>query len=278
MAIDSNLLKIFTVVSKSNSLTEGAKKLKMTQANVTLRIKQLEKILGFKVFHRLPKGVILTTEGKALLPLAVEIEKKFEKIDLYTQNISQQNSLIFASTYSNASKRLIPILKQLRLDYPQLKLSLVTDNKIPVIQLLYDYKIDIGFVNHIPNSPDVIVLKQYKNSLLYLEPKNSQDNNTMLAYDDDCAFYTGTKKYYEQIGIHDYDVIKIADYEIMLSCIELGMGKSIIPEHIVRKLGYMDKLKITQINDETLSIPTCLICRKDNIPKVSEYLKNINID
>ncbi len=58
--MDSNLLKIFSTVAKSNSITLGAKKLKVTQANVTLRVKQLEKQLGFQLFHRVTKGVILT--------------------------------------------------------------------------------------------------------------------------------------------------------------------------------------------------------------------------
>ena len=72
--------------------------------------------------------------------------------------------------------------------------------------------------------------------------------------------------------------VEIADFEVILACVELGMGKSIIPKTIVEKLGYMDKLKITKINDDILEVPTCLVCRKDNIPKISEYLRNIDID
>ncbi len=277
--MDSNLLKIFTTVAKSNSITLGAKKLKVTQANVTLRIKQLEKQLGYKLFHRVPKGVILTKEGEQLFPLANEVEKKFEEIRMKVNNINTQESLIVASTYTNASKRLIPFLKKISTDFPNLKLELIRKTKIPIVKLLIEYKIDIGFVNHAPKYDEIMVLKKFNNKLLFVESKKRNENNyTILAYEEGCAYHEGMKKYYEHIGIKDYETVEIADFEVILACVELGMGKAIVPRTIVEKLGYIDKLESTLIDDSILEIPTCLICRKDNIPKISEYLRNIDID
>jgi len=277
--MDSNLLNIFSTVAKSNSFTLGAKKLNVTQANVTLRIKQLEKTLGFKLFHRVPKGVILTKEGEKLLPLANDVKKQFEKIKIQMKNINTQESLIIASTYTNSSKRLIPFLKKLNTDFPSLHLELIRKTKVPIVNLLLEYKIDIGFINHIPVSDDIMVLNKFHNELLFLESKNSKtDNNTILAYEEGCAYHNGMKIYYQHIGVTDYDTIEIEDFEVILACVEIGMGKSILPKNIVEKLGYMDKLKITKIDDSIHQIPTCLVCRKDNIPQISEYLRNIDID
>ena len=277
--MDSNLLKIFTTVAKSNSITQGAKNLKVTQANVTLRIKQLEKMLGFELFHRIPKGVILTKEGEKLLPLAQDIENKFEKIQIQMKNMHTQDSLIVASTYANISKRLIPFLKKIKKDFPNLELHLVKKTKIPIIKLLLEYKIDIGFITHIPINDKIMVLKKFNNELLFLEQKNSViQNNTILSYEKGCAFHNGMKQYYKYLGINDYETMEIEDFEVILACIELGMGKAIIPKTIVKRLGYMNKLKTTKIDSKILEIPTCLVCRKDNIPKISEYLKNIDID
>jgi len=277
--VDSNLLKIFTHVAKSNSITLGAKKLHVTQANVTLRIKQLEKYLGYKLFHRVPKGVILTKEGEKLLPLANEVEKKIEEIQMKVKNIHTQESLIVASTYANASKRLIPFLKKINRDFPDLKLELIRKTKTPIIKLLLEYKVDIGFINHIPDIDNIMVLNKFYNELLFLEQKNSKiQNNTILAYEADCAYHNGMKTYYKHIGVKNFEVIEIADFEVILACVEIGMGKAIMPKSIVKKLGYMDKLKITRIDDSILEIPTCLVCRKDNIPKISDYLRNIDID
>ena len=62
--MDSNLLKVFLAVSNNKSISLAAKELKCAQSNVTSRIKQLEKNLGFSLFHRVPKGVILTKEER----------------------------------------------------------------------------------------------------------------------------------------------------------------------------------------------------------------------
>ncbi len=62
--MDSNLLKVFVSVSNTKSISLGAKELGFTQSNVTLRIKQLEKSIGYELFHRTNRGVVLTHEGE----------------------------------------------------------------------------------------------------------------------------------------------------------------------------------------------------------------------
>ncbi len=62
--------------------------------------------------------------------------------------------------------------------------------------------------------------------------------------------------------------------EIILGCVKAGMGKSLLPMSIVKKHKYENDLKITALPKELANMPTCLVCRKDNIPKIEEYLEN----
>ena len=275
--MDSNLLKIFTSVVEKKSITLGAKKLKVTQSNVTLRIKQLEKTLGFLVFHRTSKGIVLTTQGEELLPFAKDIVQKMEEIEVRMKNIKVQNSLRLSSTYSNASIRLISFLKQINTDFPSMQVDIITNNTLPIIQLLLDYKIDIAFINHEPKNKDLLVLNTFDNELLLLESKQKSTNKTILAYGPSCAFYKAMKDYYTHLDITEYKTIEIEDFEIILSCIELGMGRSLIPKSIVKKFGYLSKLKLTPLSKNIVDVPTCLVCRKDNLPKISEYLKKLQL-
>ncbi len=48
--MDSNLLKVFISVANTKSISAGAKELGFTQSNVTLRIKQLEKVWVMNFF------------------------------------------------------------------------------------------------------------------------------------------------------------------------------------------------------------------------------------
>jgi len=269
--MDSNLLKIFVAVAEKKSITLGAKLLKVTQTNVSLRIKQLEKNLGFELFHRVPKGVILTKEGEKLLPFAIEIVNKIKQAQLQVKNIKKQDSLVIASTFSNAAIRLLPFLKRLNTDYPEIELELITDNTIPIKQMLFEYKVDIAFVNHKPNEEEFIVLKKYDNELLFAESKNKNKNNVLIAHEASCAFFNSAKQYCEHLDNNEYDTLELADFEVMLACVELGMGKTVLPKSIIEKYGYLDKLKTTTLDKKLISVSTYLICRKDNQPKTINY-------
>ncbi|MDA7847998.1 LysR family transcriptional regulator [Sulfurospirillum sp.] len=277
--MDSNILKIFATTAKCRSITLGAKTLGVTQANVTLRIKQLEKELGFELFHRVPKGIILTKEGEGLLPLAIDIEKKLTEIQTKMKNVHQQNSLSIASAYTNARIRLVPFIQKINNDFPNIRLEIIRETNISNIDALLNYKTDIAFIDYIPQNDQIVILKKFKNELLFLEQKNADTtDHTILSCGDNCQFYHGLKNYYKHLGITNYKVKKIADFEIILSCIEIGMGKFILPKAVVEKLGYIDKLKTTKIPCDVLEIPTLLVCRKGNEPKISKYLENIDID
>lgn len=276
--MDSNLLKVFVAVAQKNSISLGAKKLKVTQTNVSLRIKQLEKNLGFELFHRVPKGVLLTKEGEKVLPLAIEIVDKVKEAQNQIRNIKKQDSLIIASTYSNTKMRLIPLLQKLNEDHPNIQIELVTNNTIAIKQMLVEYKVDIAFINNEPSHENIVLLKRYENELLFVESKRKCSNNTILGHQDICAFFNAAIKYYEHLGIEEYKVLELANFEVILACVELGMGSTILPKSIVKKYGYLSKVKSTQISKEIVDIPTCLVCRKDNLPKISDYLKKISLD
>ncbi len=276
--MNSNILKFFTCVADYNSITIASEHLGVTQANVTMRIKQLEKELGFELFHRVPKGVILTQEGEKLLPLAKNLEKKLVEIKSKMKNIHSQESLIIACAYSNARIRLVSFMEKIHKDYPDIKLKIIRDNNYSIIDELLNFKIDVGFIDYKPNNDEVIILKEFKNELLFLEEKNAkEENNTILSCGDHCQFYDGIKEYYKHLGIVDYETVQIPDFEIILSSITCGMGKSVLPKIVVEKLGYMDKLKTTRITNKVLKITTYLICRKGNMPKISDYLKELDI-
>lgn len=68
--------------------------------------------------------------------------------------------------------------------------------------------------------------------------------------------------------------MEFSSYETILACIEAGIGKTILPIRIIKKLKYEDKLNIIELEKEYQDMPTTMICRKDNIPKISSYLEN----
>ena len=72
----------------------------------------------------------------------------------------------------------------------------------------------------------------------------------------------------------DFKTIFIENYEVMLGCVKAGMGIAYVSKNIIDKYNYTNELKLTKIPNEPL---THLICRKDFIPMIGDYLKKIKL-
>jgi DNA-binding transcriptional LysR family regulator len=74
-------LRIFLAVTREGSLSAAARNLKVTQPTVGRRLKAFEEGLGTGLFDRLPDGMVLTTAGEELLPLAESMELSALAVD-----------------------------------------------------------------------------------------------------------------------------------------------------------------------------------------------------
>lgn len=275
--MDSNLLKVFVEVAKEKSISKAAVELGFAQSNVTSRIQQLEKSLGYKLFHRVPKGVMLTKEGERLYSHAIEIVKKVEIATLDMKNMTNQEQLIVASTESNAVTRIVPFLLQLHKDYPKMQLELITNTTKDIIKMLLDYQVDIAFISGVPKDEELIVLNKVEETIVLVEPKNEESSNVFLCFKKGCAYNDFGENYLLQNTQKEHKNLEFGSYETILGCVKAGMGKSLLPLSIVEKLNYTNDLKITYLSEEIAYLPTCLVCRKDYMPKISEYLKEIKL-
>ena len=273
--MDSNLLKVFVAVANNKSISLGAKELGFTQSNVTLRIKQLEKTIGYTLFHRIPKGVTLTHEGEKLYPYAIDIVKKVEDAVLHMKNMNHKEVLKVGSTQSNATVRLLPFITTINKKFKDIKIELNINTTPNVLEDLLSYKTDIAFVSGDPKHNDIKLLKSYEEDMFIVEPKIKKAPNTILAYRLCCAYFTFHSNYEKEH--HDNNEFKITvleNYEVILGCVKESMGISFLPASIIDKYDYKDDLKLTKIDCD---LYTHLICRKDYIPLISEYLKELEI-
>jgi DNA-binding transcriptional LysR family regulator len=71
-------LRVFYCVAKHGSLTRTAKLLNVSQPGLSRSIEALEQDLGTKLFFRQPRGLILTTDGKALF---AHVSRAMDELD-----------------------------------------------------------------------------------------------------------------------------------------------------------------------------------------------------
>lgn len=71
--LDSTLLRSFLVIADTGNLTEAAHRLSRTQSAISVQLRRLEGDLGAALFHRTPRGMVLTEAGERLRPKARRI-------------------------------------------------------------------------------------------------------------------------------------------------------------------------------------------------------------
>ncbi len=67
-----NALRAFEASARHLSFTRAGLELRVTQAAVSQQVRSLEDILGVRLFRRLPRGLALTDEGQALVPVLAD--------------------------------------------------------------------------------------------------------------------------------------------------------------------------------------------------------------
>jgi len=71
-------LRYFTAVAEELNFSRAAERLYVSQPALSKQVRALERQLGFTLFERRPRAVVLTTQGAALLPRALRLVADWE--------------------------------------------------------------------------------------------------------------------------------------------------------------------------------------------------------
>ncbi|HHY1425162.1 TPA: LysR family transcriptional regulator AmpR, partial [Yersinia enterocolitica] len=75
--IPLNSLRAFEAAARQLSFTKAAIELNVTHAAISQQVKALEQRLNCRLFIRISRGLVLTTEGENLLPI---LNDSFDRI------------------------------------------------------------------------------------------------------------------------------------------------------------------------------------------------------
>jgi LysR family glycine cleavage system transcriptional activator len=123
-----NLFRVFDAAARHRSFRAAASELCVTPSAISQQIRQLEDVLGVRLFRRLPQQVQLTREGVVLADTVNEaldmlIRGCNRLVDPSTPTVVCLN----AST-SLAARWLVPRLKTFMARYPRIKVTLLASN------------------------------------------------------------------------------------------------------------------------------------------------------
>ena len=125
-----NALRAFESSARHLSFTRAARELNVTQAAVSQQVRSLEERLGARLFTRLPRGLGMTDEGLALLPV---LSDAFGRIDAVLKQFDGghfHEVLTVGVVGTFAVGWLMPRLNRFRTAHPFVELRLLTHNNL----------------------------------------------------------------------------------------------------------------------------------------------------
>jgi len=128
MHLPLNALRAFETSARHLSFTKAAIELNVTQTAVSQQVKNLESRLGVVLFRRLPRGLALTDEGLALLPVLADSFGRIGAVLGQFEDGRFRESLTVAAVGTFAVGWLMPRLDAWRRQHPFVDLRLFTNN------------------------------------------------------------------------------------------------------------------------------------------------------
>lgn len=128
MDLPLNALRAFAVSARHLNFARAADELHLSPTAVSQHVKNLEARYGVRLFHRLPRGLALTDEGRAILPaVAASFDRLAESLQQLKDGSPRETlSLGVVATY--AVGWLLPRLARFQAACPHVDLRLQTHN------------------------------------------------------------------------------------------------------------------------------------------------------
>jgi DNA-binding transcriptional LysR family regulator len=137
-------------IAESGTFTAGALRVHITQAAISMQIRQLENELGARVFVRAPRHVILTEAGEHLLQRARQILREHDAAldEIAELAGAERGRLRIGSASAMILTDPLPkILKELRRQHPAAEVAVISGTSGALVDQILAGELDIAFVS-----------------------------------------------------------------------------------------------------------------------------------
>ena len=143
-------LRAFVAIAESGTFTAGALRVHVTQAAISMQIRQLETEIGARVFVRAPRHVILTEAGEQLLRRARHILREHDAaLDEIAELAGAERGRLRIGSASAMvlTEQLPAVLKELRKQHPAAEIAVTSGTSEVLVDQILAGEVDIAFVS-----------------------------------------------------------------------------------------------------------------------------------
>lgn len=281
MSIQKYLAFVKTV--ECGSFTKAAELLNYSQSGISRMIHDLEKEWQVTLLERGRSGVRLTSEGIRLLPYAGNLCREYEKLQSEVDEMKGLRSgLIRIATFSSVATHWLPnIIREFQKQYPEIDYELLLGDYMEIESWIMEGRVDCGFLRlPVCGELESIFLEQDRLLVILPEghPLTALEKIPVSALCDEpfLLLEKGGKadvsEIFERSGVSPKVHFTTWDDYAIMAMVESGLGVSILPELILKRIPY-------RVVSRELEIPAyrniglAFKGRKDASPVVRRFME-----
>lgn len=281
--INLNLYKVFYICSKCNSFVEASKKLCVSQPAISKQIKNLEDLLGTKLFYRDSNGLVLTNDGKQLYNY---IDKSYnylmagERIIRENNNMDVGNIVIGAPAHI-ASFYLLEYIEEYRKKHPNVFFRIINGTTTELLKGLEEHRIDFVIdsspINVINNNLKVTPLTSF--DTCFITTKGNKENDIekqkyIMPYERS-SIRKNLERELEKHNVKLNVVLEVETTDLIISSVKSGIGTGYVVKKAVKKELETNELLELQTPYNLPKLELNLIYIEDYLTNLSSYfIKN----
>ena len=260
--IELRHLHYFLAVAEELHFRKAAERLFISQPGLSRQIKQMENELGYALFERSNKKVILTKAGKYLKEEVTMLLKNMNDSFSHAQLIHEgMEGQINFGYVGSAMQNVIPqLLLKIKEEHPNVHYSLREMENPDQIDALIQKEIDLAFVrlDKVPKGLEIKPVFEDTFSLVLpkghpINKKNFQGlktfkNEAFILFDQSYspAYYEQVMQIFKRSGFHPIISHNTVHASTIFRLVENNLGISIVPSSLA--LGYKMDIKLIELD------------------------------
>lgn len=284
--MDFNQLNCFISVASTLNFSEAARLNFVSQSTVSRYVSELEKEFDVKLFARNHRDVVLTNEGKTLLPYAIEIVETLQKAKSVISRMHQGGMGKISITFDAVSGAFAgKCLKEFSKNYPDIAVEITEVSGRENAQILTDAAFDFHFMlrDMLPESEDIESVITHRESLSLIFPKDFKGKNKNLQSLQNEKFILLSEAVNPILYMEIMDIFRTCHLSPAVSCYDsvkaimvavgAGLGITILPTELT-KIQMSDSVKAAEINSIDTRLAYVMAYRKEiSNPAASLFLE-----
>ncbi len=161
-------LRYVIMIADCGSMNEAAKQLFISQPSLSGTIKELELEIGFDIFLRSNRGIVITPEGEEFLTYAKQVSEQYRLLEeKYIEKKSKKKFSVSMQHYSFAVKAFVEMVKKVGME--QYEFAVHETKTSEVIENVKNFKSELGVLYLNDFNEQVMTKVLRENSLEFVE-------------------------------------------------------------------------------------------------------------